>query len=122
LRLPSGKTTLFVDTVGFIRRLPHDLVDAFRSTLEEASRASLLIHVLDAADPEAEQQYDATMSVLEELGAGEVPRIIALNKSDRVVTERLEELRARFPDAITVSATTRLGLDALLQETERRLG
>jgi GTP-binding protein HflX len=122
LRLPLGKTTLFVDTVGFIRRLPHDLVDAFRSTLEEASRASLLIHVLDAADPEVEQQYDATMSVLEELGAGEVPRIIALNKSDRVVAERLEELRARFPDAITVSATTRLGLDALLQETERRIG
>jgi GTP-binding protein HflX len=121
LRLPSGKTVIFVDTVGFIRRLPHDLVDAFRSTLEEASRASLLIHVLDAADHEVEQQYDATIRVLEELSAGEVPRIIALNKSDRVVTERLEELRARFPGAIAVSAKTRVGLDALLQETEQRL-
>jgi GTP-binding protein HflX len=121
LRLPSGKTVIFVDTVGFIRRLPHDLVDAFRSTLEEASRASLLIHVLDAADREVEQQYDATIRVLEELGAGEVPRIIALNKCDRVDAEQLESLRARFPGLIAVSAKTRAGLDALLHETEQCL-
>jgi len=121
LRLPQGKTALFVDTVGFIRRLPHDLVDAFRSTLEEAAHATLLIHVLDAADTEAEQQYDATIKVLQELGAGDLPRIIALNKADLATAERLDTLRTHFPDALVVSAKSKTGRDALLQEIERRL-
>jgi GTP-binding protein HflX len=77
-----GMTILLTDTVGFIRRLPHSLIKAFRSTLEEAARARLLIHVLDASDPEIENCYRTTVSVLSELGAQEIPAITALNKID----------------------------------------
>jgi GTP-binding protein HflX len=121
LHTASGKTLICIDTVGFIRRLPHDLVEAFRSTLEEAAGASLLIHVLDASDPEAEKRYETVLRVLDELGAAEAPRIIALNKSDRVEPGRLAELEDRFPGALAVSAKTRAGLDSLLCAAEARL-
>jgi GTP-binding protein HflX len=117
-----GMTALLTDTVGFIRRLPHSLIKAFRSTLEEASHASLLIHVLDASDPNIESCYQTTVSVLQELGAGEIPAIIVLNKDD-LLTEpaHRESLAARFPQGIAVSAMNGGGLGELKNSIALRL-
>jgi len=125
-----GVNVLLTDTVGFIRSLPHSLIKAFRSTLEEAALADILILVLDASSHDIESNYETTVSVLRELGAQEITVIIALNKIDKLsekkaepeiineerVVERaisLEELRNRFPDSIAVSAKTGAGLDEL---------
>lgn len=115
-----GFAALLTDTVGFIRQLPHSLVNAFRSTLEEAVRADLLIHVVDASDPDAEIFYQTTCQVLRELGAENIPMITALNKTDcpRAQTEVLLE---RFPESIAVSAKTGNGLEALKKLTAERL-
>jgi GTP-binding protein HflX len=115
LSLGDGRKVVLTDTVGFIRRLPHALVDAFRSTLEEAAQADLLVHVLDASSDEIDRCYETTVAVLKELGAGEAPRIIALNKIDRVDAEAREALAERYPGSIAVSAKTGEGL-ALLKE------
>ncbi|MDR2491578.1 MAG: GTPase HflX [Spirochaetaceae bacterium] len=105
---------IVTDTVGFIRRLPHDLISAFRSTLEELSYAALLIHVLDASDPAAPEQYRTTLGVLADLGEDKKPMITALNKIDRSVSEEtLAELAALCPNAVPISARTGEGLDGL---------
>jgi len=112
-----GKAALLTDTVGFIRRLPHTLIKAFRSTLEEASHASLLLHVLDASDAAIESCHQTTVSVLQELGAGEIPAIIALNKVDKLQDPaQIEALLARFPESAAVSAKTGGGLDELKRQ------
>jgi GTP-binding protein HflX len=109
-----GITVLLTDTVGFIRRLPHSLINAFRSTLEEAAHANLLIHVLDASDPMIENCYRTTISVLSELGAGEIPIITVLNKVDKLEDAALiESLLANFPESLAVSAKSGKGLDIL---------
>ena len=108
-----GKAVLLTDTVGFIRRLPHSLIKAFRSTLEEAARAGLLLHVLDASDPEIDNCYQTTVSVLSELGAGEIPVFTLLNKTDRLNAEQIEQLLARFPQSIAISVKTGFGLNDL---------
>jgi len=114
-----GMEALLTDTVGFIRRLPHNLIKAFRSTLEEAAHASLLIHVLDAADPNIESYFGTTVSVLQELGAGEIPVITVLNKTDlladaaRQDAAHLDALLLRFPQSIGLSVKTGEGLDKL---------
>jgi GTP-binding protein HflX len=95
---------LVSDTVGFIRDLPHDLVASFKSTLDEALDASLLLQVVDAADPSAELQTRITSEVLEEIGAGDVPRRVVMNKIDRLSPEAQTELAAEHPDAWLVSA------------------
>ncbi len=95
---------LVSDTVGFIKKLPHDLVASFRSTLDEALEASLLLHVVDASDPTFRQQYDVTREVLAEIGADEVPSRLVLNKIDRVDADGRDALRVEFPDAIQLSA------------------
>src|SRR5215211_1247551 len=114
LRL-EGRTYLMTDTVGFIRKLPHQLVEAFGATLEETKRADLLLHVVDASAPEAElvAMTRAVEDVLEEIGAGDQPRILVLNKADAIDDERRRELAFRHPDAALVSALTGEGLDAL---------
>jgi GTP-binding protein HflX len=105
---------LLIDTVGFIRRLPHDLVDAFRSTLEEVSRADILIHVLDASDNDVDRYYETTRSVLKDLEAETIPVITVLNKIDRLESpERLLELRQRYPEAVALSARDHTGLEDL---------
>jgi GTP-binding protein HflX len=113
----DGRRAILTDTVGFIRRLPHDLVDAFRSTLEEAAQADLLVHVLDASDGQADRYYETTVGVLRELGAGKVPVIVALNKTDRLSAENREAVCAlaqtRYPNSIAVSAKKGTGLDEL---------
>jgi GTP-binding protein HflX len=95
---------LVSDTVGFIRDLPHDLVASFKSTLDEALEASLLLQVVDAADSSAELQTRITGEVLEEIGAGDVPRRVVMNKIDRLSPEAQAELAVEHPDAWLVSA------------------
>ena len=118
LEIGKGKPILMTDTVGFIRRLPHDLVDAFHSTLEEAALADMLIQVIDAADPEADIHFDTTMTVLKELGADTTPMIVVLNKIDRLDSAALEELQKRYPEAVSVSAKNRSGLDELARRMD----
>jgi GTP-binding protein HflX len=111
----GGRTFLVTDTVGFIRKLPHQLVDAFGATLEETLQADLIVHVVDASAPEEElvDMMRAVDDVLEEVGTGEVPRLLALNKADRLDPERRRELGFRHPEGVLVSALTGEGLDAL---------
>jgi GTPase len=114
LRL-QGRTYLMTDTVGFIRKLPHQLVDAFAATLEETRLADLVVHVVDASAPEDDlvAMTRAVEDVLEEIHAGATARILVLNKADVLDADRRRELAFRHPDAVLVSAVTGEGLDAL---------
>src|SRR3954454_24261110 len=114
LRL-QGRAFLMTDTVGFIRKLPHQLVDAFAATLEETRLADLVLHVVDASAPEDElvAMTRAVEDVLEEIHAGATPRLLVLNKADVLDEERRRELAFRHPDAALVSAATGEGLEAL---------
>ena len=125
LKLPSGGQALLVDTVGFIRRLPHSLVNAFRSTLEEVSRSDLILIVLDAADPDLDTHYKTTLSVLGELNAGNIPMITILNKTDKLEAETSgeipEALLRQFPGCFAVSALNGKGLKELNAAIESSL-
>jgi GTP-binding protein HflX len=121
LRLPGGETVLLSDTVGFVSRLPHQLVESFRSTLEEAGAADLLVHVVDAAAPEAEAQIAAVETVLREIHADAVPQLLVLNKADIAAPDDLASLRAVHPDAVVVSAVAGTGITALLDRIGARL-
>lgn len=114
LELPNHQTLLVTDTVGFIRRLPHQLVDAFKATLEEAAEADFLIHVLDAGQEELREIHQTTIDVLKELGAGEKETVTLLNKIETVtdLTQR-QVLKTEFPDALPISVHTGEGLDDL---------
>ncbi|HEV7535192.1 MAG TPA: GTPase HflX, partial [Acidimicrobiia bacterium] len=94
LALPGGETVLLSDTVGFVRKLPHQLVESFRSTLEEVVDATMLVHVVDASSPEAQRQIEAVRSVLRELGAGDVPELLVANKLDAAEPDDLAALKA----------------------------
>lgn len=117
LRLPTNQVVLLTDTVGFIRKLPHQLVEAFKATLEEVVQADLLIHVVDISHPQAEEQVEAVNAVLKELGADTKPTVLVLNKIDKLngngVLSRVQE---RFSNAVAVSAKTGEGISALLDE------
>ncbi len=114
--LPDGQPLLITDTVGFVRNLPHRLVEAFKATLEEAVLADFLIHVLDAQAPEVERFHDTTLEVLKELGAEEKQVITVLNKIDLVTDpEALAVLDRKFPGALHISAVTGLGMEDLRQ-------
>jgi len=113
LELEGGQEVLLTDTVGFIRKLPHGLVDAFKSTLEETLLASFLLHVIDASDASAIDHARITREVLLEIGSRDKPTIEVLNKIDDVTPENRDMVRLAFPDAITVSALTGEGLDEL---------
>ena len=113
MELPDGQAMLVTDTVGFVRNLPHDLVQSFRATLEEAVLADFLIHVVDGSSPHARDFYQTTTRVLEELGAGDKRVLLALNKIDLVDDERQQELRRQFPEAVFISVRTGQGLDDL---------
>jgi GTPase len=121
----DGRTYLITDTVGFIRKLPHNLVEAFAATLEETIRADLILHVVDASAPEEEldEMLRAVDDVLEEIGAGDRPRLLVLNKADAV--EDRDAVRFRHPEGVLVSALTGEGLDELtdriVAEFERTL-
>jgi GTPase len=122
LRL-GGRAHLLTDTVGFISKLPHQLVDAFAATLEETRRAELLVHVLDASAPEARQEImkRSVEETLEEIGAGERPRVLVLNKIDLLDEEAVDELRFHHPDAVLVSGESGAGLELLEKRLEEEL-
>jgi GTP-binding protein HflX len=122
LRL-SGRAHLLTDTVGFISKLPHQLVDAFAATLEETRRADLLAHVLDASAPEeqASVMRHSVEQTLQEIGADDRPRLLVLNKVDLLDDEARDELRLRHPDAVLVSASTGEGLEELGERIAREL-
>jgi len=111
--LPDGQGMLVTDTVGFVRNLPHDLVQSFRATLEEAVLADFLIHVVDASSPHAYSFYQTTTEVLAELGAGDKRVLLALNKTDLVDDARQMELRRQFPEGVFISVRTGQGMEDL---------
>jgi len=117
LVLPTRQSVLLSDTVGFIRNLPHRLVEAFKATLEEVVQADLLLHVVDASNPRVEDQIRAVHDVLEEIGAGGKPTLTVLNKVDRFSDRAaIENMLDRCPRAVAVSARTGEGFDALRAE------
>lgn len=125
LRLPTNQNILLTDTVGFIRKLPHGLVEAFKATLEEVVQADLLLHVVDVSHAQADEQIAAVNSVLNEIGAGDKPTLMVFNKVDQLnggdangngtggTLTRLHEL---YPNSVAISATTGAGIDELLAE------
>lgn len=117
----DGRVFTLTDTVGFVRHLPHDLVEAFRSTLEESTTADLLLHVVDASDPDPEGQIAAVRQVLAEIGASDVPELLVCNKADRADATTLLALRAGHPGCVVVSARTGHGLAELADAVEARL-
>ncbi len=114
LSLPSSKEVLMTDTVGFIRKLPHQLVASFRATLEEVVQADLLIHVIDASHPFYEQQSDAVYKVLQELGIHDKKILTVFNKIDKVSDENSSERMLRLENSVAISARESIGLDKLL--------
>jgi GTP-binding protein HflX len=115
---PSGREFTLTDTVGFVRRLPHQLVEAFRSTLEEVAESDLLLHVVDGSHPDPEGQLAAVRAVFAEIGAGDVPEIVVINKADAADPLVLSRISRREKHSIAVSAKTGAGLDQLLQLLE----
>ncbi|HXR05154.1 MAG TPA: GTPase HflX [Verrucomicrobiae bacterium] len=136
LRLPTNQNVLLTDTVGFIRKLPHGLIEAFKATLEEVVQADLLLHVVDASHPQVEEQIQAVNAVLAEIGAGGKPTIMVLNKLDRLDPDGmgaggnpggngangvLNRLQENHPHAVAISATTGEGIPSLLAEIGTQL-
>ncbi|RMD81051.1 MAG: GTPase HflX, partial [Lentisphaerae bacterium] len=116
LELPSGQTLLLTDTVGFIRNLPHSLVEAFKATLEEAVQADFLIHVVDVSSTQWREHIEVTADVLREIGAGEHLRLLVFNKIDLIDSHQLRRLRREYQDAVFVSVKTGEGIEELKQE------
>ncbi|MFQ5522305.1 MAG: GTPase HflX [Acidimicrobiia bacterium] len=125
LELPGGRPVLVADTVGFVRRLPHGLVEAFRSTLAEAAEADLLVHLVDGTDDDPAGQVAAVREVLEEIGADRVPELLVVNKTDAMGETARERLANVYSDAVFISALEGEGLDTLLErvgvEISRRM-
>jgi GTP-binding protein HflX len=117
----GGRGYTVADTVGFVRHLPHLLVEAFRSTLEEVVDADLILHVVDASDADPEGQVAAVREVLQEIGAAKVPEIVVLNKADAADPDVLARLRRREPHSVVVSARTGAGIEELLAAIEEDL-
>ena len=122
LKLPTKQNVLLTDTVGFIKKLPHGLVEAFKATLEEVVQADLLLHVVDISHPQAEEQIDAVNTVLTEIGAAEKPVLMVFNKIDQMNGhDALPRLREKFPNAVSISAKTGEGIAPLLAELGTQL-
>ncbi len=119
--LPNGEQLVITDTVGFVRNLPHELINAFRATLEETVLADLQLLVLDAGDAEWQEKLATVHRVLQELGIDEKAQILLLNKIDLLSEELREEIRALFPQALLISAQQGWGLEAVLAELQQRL-
>lgn len=116
IELPDGRSLLLVDTVGLIRRLPHHLVEAFKSTLEEAANADIILHVCDVSDPEASEKADTTLKTLAELGASEIPVVTVLNKCDKISENIPTDSRT-----VKISALKNQGIDSLLKALSENL-
>lgn len=122
VKLPDRRELLVSDTVGFIERLPHQLVAAFRATLEEVAGADLLLHVIDASSPDRDRHVEAVRSVLAEVGAGRVPTVDVFNKCDKLEAAELARVRTLNPGSLCVSALTGSGRDEVIAAMETRLG
>jgi GTP-binding protein HflX len=120
-RTPDGREFTLADTVGFVRNLPHQLVEAFRSTLEEVGSSDVIVHVVDASHPDPAAQLATVRDVIGEVGARDLPEIVAFNKSDLVDEDRRMELRGLEPGGIFVSARTGAGVDELLDRIAAEL-
>ena len=120
-KTPSGRAFTLTDTVGFVRQLPHELVEAFRSTLEEVAAADLIIHVVDATHPDPGAQLHTVRDVMADVGARDIPEIVVFNKVDMVSSGTTMMLRGMEPGALFVSAATGEGVSLLLDEIDRRL-
>ncbi|MDZ4177924.1 MAG: GTPase HflX [Coriobacteriia bacterium] len=114
LSLPDGRQITLTDTVGFINKLPHGLVEAFKSTLDEVTESDLLLHVIDGSHTQAEPQMRAVVEVLAEIGAHDTPSLLVFNKTDAMSDEQRATLERKYPRAAFVAAATREGLDGLL--------
>jgi len=121
LRLPTNQNVLLTDTVGFIKKLPHGLVEAFKATLEEVVQADLLVHVVDISHPLAAEQIDAVNDVLLEIGAGEKPVLMVFNKMDQLTGGVPTVMHDKFPHAVGISAKTGEGVEHLLAEIGTQL-
>ena len=121
IELPGRRRAVISDTVGFVGKLPHDLVEAFRSTLEEVALADLIVHVADATSAALDDQVDAVRRVLREIGAGGIPEVLVLNKIDRVPGSTRARLAGRFPGSVSVSALTGEGAEELREEIGARI-
>ena len=121
LRLPTNQNVLLTDTVGFIKKLPHGLVEAFKATLEEVVQADLLLHVVDISHPQAEEQIEAVNLVLAEIGAGAKPTLMIFNKIDRLTGSVSAVMREKYPHAVSISAKAGEGITPLLAEIGTRL-
>ena len=121
VRLPDSRELLVSDTVGFIDRLPHALVAAFRATLEEVADADLILHVIDAAAPDRDRRIGAVQRVLEEVGALEVPLLEVYNKCDELTPDERRRLQEQDQSALLISALTKDGVDDLLETVTSRL-
>ena len=114
-RSPDGRAFTLSDTVGFVRHLPHQLVEAFRSTLEEVTDADLILHVVDGSHPDPEEQIRAVHEVLADIDATDVPELVVINKVDAADPDTLKVLRSNHPDVVEVSARTGEGIPALIE-------
>jgi GTP-binding protein HflX len=122
MRLPGGSNIVVADTVGFIRELPHELVAAFQSTLQEARSANLLLHVIDASDPRRDEYIEQVNSVLAEIGAGDLPQLAVYNKIDRLqLPARMERDAQGLPAQVWISAAQSQGIELLHQAIAERL-
>jgi GTP-binding protein HflX len=120
-RTPAGRQFTLTDTVGFVRHLPHQLVEAFRATLEEVAQADLILHVVDGSDPDPLAQLGAVREVLREIGAAGVPELVVVNKSDVADPIAVKAVALRERDCVVVSAHTGEGIEDLLDALERAL-
>lgn len=118
---PSGRNITLSDTVGFVRHLPHQLIDAFKSTLEEVSDSDLIVHVVDGSDPDPLEQFNSVREVMQEIKADNIPEIIAINKTDKISDETMRDLKRIFPEAVFVSAHSGFGIETLLKTIDNRL-
>jgi GTP-binding protein HflX len=118
---PDGRIYTLVDTVGFVRHLPHQLVEAFKSTLEEVSEADLIVHLVDGSHPDPMEQIRAVREVIDEIGGGEIMEIIAINKADIAKPEVVMELLRKESNAYAISARTGYGVDTLVKAIEAAL-
>jgi len=122
LRLPTNQNILLTDTVGFIKKLPHGLVESFKATLEEVVQADLLLHVVDVSHPQVDEQIAAVNSVLGELGAGDKPTMMVFNKVDQLQQpSTLPRLHELYPNSVAISARTGKGVDELLAEISTQI-
>ena len=121
LDLPGGEAVLLSDTVGFVRKLPHQLVEAFKSTLEVVAESDLLVHIVDSAAADPDEQIEAVRAVLHEIGASSVPELLVFNKADVVPASETRRLVEGHPGSLAISALKAQGIDGLLQAVSDRL-